>query len=201
MSDLSNAIPKRTAVTNAMLRIVANQGLDQLSVREVATAARVSIGTVQHYFPTKNAMLSAAYEEVVARIRTRLQAVKLGTDPRRNLTAVLRELLPLDEQRALECRIHLAFAARAATTPELAQIQRTSLAELHTAVTEAFTLSWNGHASRTSCALAAHVAIAAADGLALHAVSSDSWLPKRRQVASLGLALDALMAIRPATAR
>lgn len=196
MTDLSNAISKRTAVTNAMLHIVATYGLDQLSVREVAAAAHVSIGTVQHYFPTKDAMLSAAYEEVVARIRTRLQAVKLGADPRKNLAVVLRELLPLDEQRTVECRIHLAFAARAATKPELAQIQRASLAELHAGVTDAFTLAWNGRASRASSAVAAHAAIAIADGLALHAVSSESWLPPRRQTACLNFALDALMAVR-----
>ncbi len=201
MTDLSNAIPKRIAVTDAMLRIVADQGLDRLSVREVAAAARVSIGAVQHYFPTKDAMLSAAYEEVVARIRSRLRAVKIGSDPRQNLTVLLRELLPLDENRADECRIHLAFAARAATAPELAEIQRTSLAELHAAVAEAFTAAWHGHASRTACVTAAHAAIAAADGLALHAVSSDGWLLRRRQLATVDLVVDALMATQPTAAR
>ena len=191
----SNPIRKQDAVTDALLHIVAEGGLDQVSIREVAAGAQVSIGTVQHYFPTKDRMLAAAYEEVVRRIRSRLQAVKLGADLRQNLSTVLAQLLPLDEQRALEVRVHLAFAARAATMPELAQTQRVSLAEIHKAITQAFATAWGDRASRANCALAAHAAIAAADGLALHAISSAGWLARRRQTATLELALDALMAI------
>ena len=191
----SSPIPKQAAVTDALLHIVAERGLDQVSVREVAAGAKVSIGTVQHYFPTKDRMLAAAYEEVIRRIRSRLEAVPLGTDMRQNLANLLAELLPLDEQRVLEVRVHLAFAARAATTPQLAHTQRDALAELHQAVTEAFATAWGDHAPRATCALAAHAAIAAADGLALHAVSSAGWLPRRRQTATLELALDALMSI------
>jgi AcrR family transcriptional regulator len=191
----SNPIRKQAAVTDALLHIVAEHGLDQVSVREVAAGAQVSIGTVQHYFPTKDRMLAAAYQEVIRRIRSRLQAVKLGADMRQNLSTVLAELLPLDEQRVLEVRVHLAFAARAATMPELAQTQRVALAEIHKAITQAFATAWGDRASRATCALAAHAAIAAADGLALHAISSAGWLPPRRQTAALELALDALMSI------
>jgi AcrR family transcriptional regulator len=192
----SSPIPKQAAVTDALLHIIAERGLDQVSVREVAAGAKVSIGTVQHYFPTKDRMLAAAYEEVVRRIRSRLEAVKLGTDMRQNLSAVLAELLPLDPRRVVESRVHLAFAARAATMPQLARTQRVALAEIHEAVTETFATAWGHRASHAQCALAAHAAIAAADGLALHAVSSGGWLPRRRQTATLELALDALMSIR-----
>ncbi|MFL6086679.1 MAG: TetR/AcrR family transcriptional regulator [Mycobacterium sp.] len=195
MTEESSPVPKRAAVTDALLHIVAERGLDQVSVREVAAAANVSIGTVQHYFPTKDAMLTAAYDEVIARIRLRLQAVAFGTDTRRNLSALLAELLPLDEHRAVESRIHLAFAARAATMPQLARTQRTALADLHQAVTQAFATVWGDRASRATCSLAAHAAIAAADGLALHAISSRGWLSRRRQTATIEFALDALMAI------
>ena len=195
MSQESNPLRKEAAVTDALLHIVAERGLDQVSVREVAAGANVSIGTVQHYFRTKDRMLAAAYEEVVRRIRSRLEAVKLGADVRQNLSAVLAELLPLDARRVAESRVHLAFAARAATMPELARTQRVALAEIHRAVTQVFATVWGDHASRATCTLAAHAAIAAADGLALHAVSSGGWLPRRRQTATLELALDALMSI------
>ena len=38
---------RRTQLTDALLSITATRGLDQVSVREVASAAGVSIGTVQ----------------------------------------------------------------------------------------------------------------------------------------------------------
>lgn len=191
----ATALPTKSTITAAILRIVAEQGLEQVSVREVAAAAEVSIGTVQHHFPTKERMLAAAYEEVVVRIRSRPRAVRFGDDVGANLSAVLTELLPLNAGRRAESRVHLAFAARAATAPVLAKTQRHALTELHTALTDAFAAAWQDRAARKQCALAAHVAIATADGLALHAVSSAGWLPPRQQTAALDLALEALLAV------
>lgn len=193
MAQRSSPPGKQAAVTEALLRIVAERGLDEVSVREVAAGASVSIGTVQHYFPTKVGMLAAAYAEVVARIRSRLERVPLGPDVRQNLSAVLAELLPLDPRRITECRIHLAFGARAATIPELAETQRAALAEIHDGVTDAFAAAWGQRVPRSTCALAAHAAIAVTDGLALHAISSHGWLSRRRLAATLELALDALV--------
>lgn len=190
---MSNRRPRETAVTEAVLAIVAQRGLDQVSVREVATAAGVSIGTVQHYFPTKQRMLAAAYTETVRRIRARLEALPLGADPRRNMTLVLRELLPLDEQRRTETRVYLAFAAAAATSPSLAEIQQSVLTELHTALTDAFAQAWSNAATRTRCRLAAHATIALADGLALHAVTTTGWLRSRRLTATADLVIEALL--------
>jgi AcrR family transcriptional regulator len=190
---MSSRRPRETAVTEAVLGIVAARGLDQVSVREVATAAGVSIGTVQHYYPTKQQMLAAAYTETVRRIRARLEALPLGADGRRNMTLVLRELLPLDEQRRTETRVYVAFAAAAATAPSLAEIQQSVLTELHTALTDAFAAAWGNTATRTRCRLAAHAAIALADGLALHAVTTTGWLPSRHLTATVELVLDALL--------
>lgn len=192
----SSPLGKEAAITDALLGIVAERGLDEVSVREVAGRAQVSIGTVQHYFPTKDRMLAAAYDQVVAGIRSRLEAVEIGPDVRANLSAVLTQLLPLDKRRAVESRIHLAFAARAATMPALAETQRAVLAEIHTALTRAFALAWGLRDSHPRCTLAAHAAIAAADGLALHAVSSGGWPSARRQRETLDLTLDALLAGR-----
>lgn len=190
----SSPSPRAELVTDAVLGIVAERGLDHVSVREVAAAAGVSIGTVQHYFPTKDALLAGAYTEVLRRIRTRMRSVELGPDARRNLSAVLRELLPLDDRRTREARMQIAFATRAAVAPALAEIQRTALAELRDALTEAFALAWGGNAPAGRCRHAAQAAVAVADGLALHAISSGGWLSARRLTATLELTLDALVA-------
>jgi len=193
VSQLSTPRPRQAALTNALLGIVAERGLDEVSVRDVATAAGVSIGTVQYYFPTKDAMLGAAFTEVVDRIRTRMQAIELGPDVRANLSALLRELLPVDARRAEETRIWLAFAARAAISPTLAESQRTVLTEIVDALTEGFIAARGERADPTRCRLAAQVTVAAADGLALHAVSSGSK-PTRHLADPLEQLLDALLA-------
>lgn len=197
MQPKSSPSPRAAALTDTVLGIVAERGLDHVSVREVAAAGGVSIGTVQHYFPTKDAMLAGAYAEVVRRIRTRMSSVELGPDARRNLSVVLRELLPLDDQRNREVRMQIAFAARAAVAPDLAEIQRTALTELREALVDAFALAWGDDARARRGRHAAGAAIAVADGLALHAISSDGWLSPRQLTAALELTLDALVSAEP----
>lgn len=197
MEPMSAVRPREAALTEALLRIVADRGLDQASVREVAAEAGVSIGTVQHYFPTKDAMLAGAFTEVVARIRGRLVSTDLGPDVRRNLSVVLAQLLPLDAKRAAEARIQVAFAARAAHAPELAAIQRDVLRDVHQALADAFVVAGNQRLSAAEATLSAQIALAAVDGLALHAVSAAGALPPRRLKAALERLLDALVLSRP----
>lgn len=190
MGPLSSHRPREAALTDALLGIVADRGLDQVSVREVASAAGVSVGTVQHYFPTKDHMLAAAFTEVVRRIRHRVSSVCYGPSVRGNISAVLHELLPLDDLRSEEVRIQLAFAARAAHSPALATIQRSVLIEVTDALTEALAA---GGVTHEHCRAAARVALAAADGLAVHAVSSHGWLAATELTGALELLLDALV--------
>ncbi|GAA5134840.1 TetR/AcrR family transcriptional regulator [Pseudonocardia adelaidensis] len=175
MAELSTR-PTKDVLTDVLLDITAQHGLEAVSVRQVAAAAGVSIGTVQHHFPTKDAMLGAAFTEVVRRIRERVANVVLGPDVQRNLTTVLRELLPLDERRATEVRIQVAFAARAATAPALAAVQADILAEVTESIARVIALAGHGTDGPETSRRKAHIALAAVDGLALHAVSSGSWL-------------------------
>jgi len=182
---------RRERVTSAVLAVADSQGLDRVTVREVAARAEVSIGTVQHYFPTKDAMLVAAFEEVVRRIRARIEAITLSAQTRGNVLSVLQELLPLDDERATEVRVQLAFNARAMTDPDLAAVQRTILAELHAGL--AHVLASLPGTTEADAGTAAHVLVATADGLALHAVTTDGWLSATEQQRALGRAVASLV--------
>jgi AcrR family transcriptional regulator len=192
VAELSNR-PTKDVLTGVLLDITAQHGLEAVSVRQVATAAGVSIGTVQHHFPTKDEMLAAAFTEVVRRIRERVSNVVLGPDVRRNLTTVLRELLPLDERRATEVRIQVAFAARAATAPALAALQAGILAEVTGSIAGAFASAGPGEDGPDDSRRKAHIALAAVDGLALHAVSSGSWLGPATLTDTLDRLIDMLL--------
>jgi AcrR family transcriptional regulator len=193
VAQVSTPRSTKDVLTEALLDITAQHGLERVSVRQVATAAGVAIGTVQHYFPTKDAMLTAAFTEVVRRIRERVANATLGQDVRHNLSTVLRELLPLDERRTTEARIQMAFAARAATSPELAELQAGILAEVSESIAEAFTLAGRGN-DPEEAQTKARIALAAVDGLALHAVSSGSWLAAAALTDTLDHLLDLLLA-------
>ncbi|MGU3432936.1 TetR/AcrR family transcriptional regulator [Actinomycetes bacterium M1A6_2h] len=181
---------RRSAISAAILAIVAERGIEHASVREVAARAQVSIGTVQHYFPTKEAMLVDAYTSVFDRIRSRLSALEYGNDVHRNLSMVVEELLPIDERRAFEVRLHAAFAAKAATDPSLRSIETELLGAVYAELAAVLSSTWTE--SRRSAA--ARAVIALADGLALHGVSTDGLLTRQGYADTVSLVLTALLA-------
>jgi TetR/AcrR family transcriptional repressor of bet genes len=59
-------------MADAVLRALVADGFEGVSVRRVAALAGVSIGAVQHHFPTRDAMLGAAMDLSADRFRARL---------------------------------------------------------------------------------------------------------------------------------
>ncbi len=122
-----------------LLAVVAESGLEGASIRAIAARAGVAIGTVQHYFPTKDEMLRHAYRHVGADLGERAEArANTATSVKGAIREVMLELLPLDGRRAAALRVSVAFAARAMYVPELAEELRRDLAELQEAIAAAF---------------------------------------------------------------
>lgn len=182
------------SIVDATLRVVTDRGLDRVTVREVAAEASVAIGTVQHWFRTKDDLIVAAFTAVVTGIRERVDAVELGDDVRGDLIGALTQLLPLDDRRRDEARVQLAFAARAAVSPTLAHLQREVLGEVRAALTQAFVRA--GVTDRQRCADAAASVLALVDGLAMHAVSSGDRPRAVDQLRMVTLVVDGLLADR-----
>ena len=71
---------RRARIADAILRIAATRGLDEVSLRDVAAEAGVSMGQVQHYFATKSEMLKFACAYMVEQTRQAI-ADALGDGP------------------------------------------------------------------------------------------------------------------------
>lgn len=116
---------RREQIAAALMRVATNEGLEAVSLRHVAAEAGVTSGMVQHYFPSKEAMMDFAMQSASARFEARMtEAVAaLGEDPsvRALLRTMLVTLLPLDESQRADGRVALAFLARAATRPDAAK--------------------------------------------------------------------------------
>lgn len=131
---------QRARLAAVVLDIVAERGLEAASVRAIADAAGVSIGTVQHYFPTKDELLLYTFVHIGHELDDRVERiVKRAWSGRRALRAILLELLPLDARRRAALRVSIAFATRAINHPVLAaqlakdlEALRAGLAELLT---------------------------------------------------------------------
>src|SRR5262245_63737541 len=107
---------RRSRIAEAILRIAATRGLDEVSLRDVAAEAGVSMGQVQHYFATKSEMLRFACAYMVDRTRRAiadaLAAAPGPTSARAALRATMIQLLPLDDARRTGVWVWMAFLAR-----------------------------------------------------------------------------------------
>jgi AcrR family transcriptional regulator len=108
-------------LTDAVVAIIAESGFEALSVRTVAARAGMSIGAVQHHFPTKSQMLAAAMREVAGQEGERFERAAAAGDVTSRREALLDVLVPRDA-RDLTARVWLQFAARAVVDPELSTI-------------------------------------------------------------------------------
>ncbi|HVX43124.1 MAG TPA: TetR/AcrR family transcriptional regulator [Mycobacteriales bacterium] len=157
---------RKVELAEALLDIAAEGGLDRVSVREVAAAARVSIGAVQHHFSTKDDMLVFAFEYVVDRSAARVAALPQDGPIADVLRASLLELLPLDAGRHRETSVYVAFAARAAVSPRLAEVHRRTHDRIRTELAEALTELGADDPARDAAVL-----LSALDGLIFTAIT------------------------------
>lgn len=132
---------RRASLAGVVADIAADEGLEAVTVRAVASAAGVSVGTVQHYFGTKDAMMLHAYEHVSSAVAARVEAaVADARAPREAVRAILLAMLPTDAESRRIIKVSVAFETRALHSPELAARTRADNAELQAAFEELFRL-------------------------------------------------------------
>src|SRR5438270_11316807 len=113
---------RRRQVVAVASRLIAEAGLDAVTVRDVANAADCSTAIVSHYFHNKKELLFLTYRASIDRATERCDAV-LGAEGA-DLRAYLAEIMPLDEERLIEWKIWVAFWAKAVSDPDIAAAQR-----------------------------------------------------------------------------
>ncbi|MQA97055.1 MAG: TetR family transcriptional regulator [Streptosporangiales bacterium] len=178
MPRVANHGLRRRQVAEALLRVVAEGGLDAASLPRVAAEAGTSVGLIQRYFRSKDDLLEFAFDHLYSRTLERLAAVGPADSVREGLARGLAVLLPLDEERVREGRMLLAYMARASVNPRLArphiegtlEIRRLTAAALRQAERDG-EVAPGIDPEREAIALAAYV-----DGLAVHMLSAPGSL-------------------------
>jgi AcrR family transcriptional regulator len=113
---------RRQQVVAVASRLIAEAGLDAVTVRDVASAADCSTAIVSHYFHNKKELLFLTYQGSIDRATERAN-VAVGPDGT-DVRGFLAEIMPLDEERLIEWKIWVAFWAKAVSDPEIAASQR-----------------------------------------------------------------------------
>ncbi|MET3141277.1 UNVERIFIED_ORG: AcrR family transcriptional regulator [Arthrobacter sp. UYEF2] len=186
MPKLVDAEARRAEIVQAVFRIIAVDGLERASLREVADEAGLAVGSVRHYFAGSEELLSHSFAVVVDRIMVRLTAALPamaasvpGTGPHREaVLTLLSEFLPLDEERAVDACVWMAFKNAARTRPFLAAEADRSHREVAAVVGQVITaLVPDDGDGQQSLAVEAESLLATLDGLCMHALLQPAWMP------------------------
>src|SRR5436309_895753 len=98
-----DAVARRQEVVEAVFRIVAVDGLERASLREVADEAGLAVGSVRHYFSSSDDLQVFAFAAVVDRIVARLEKALMDVEAAESgspehhwaVLTLLGQLLPL----------------------------------------------------------------------------------------------------------
>ncbi|KWX23579.1 TetR family transcriptional regulator [Mycolicibacterium wolinskyi] len=108
---------RRETIARALWRVVDHRGVQRLSLREVAAEAEMSHGQLQHYFASRQEMLSFAMdfaaEQTAQRVARGLQALGAAPHPRDVLRLILIEMLPLHDDARATSRMNAAYVLEA----------------------------------------------------------------------------------------
>jgi AcrR family transcriptional regulator len=174
---------RRQDVVQAVLRIIAVDGLERASLREVADEAGLAVGSVRHYFAGSEELLAFSFGSVVDRIVSRLQrllpavdgAVPGSPEHRQAVLTLLGGMLPLDQDSAVEACAWLAFKNAARIRPFLAAVADRSHREV-AAVVGSVVASLQPDEPQENLVVEAERLLATLDGLCMHALLQPGWM-------------------------
>jgi AcrR family transcriptional regulator len=183
-----DAAQRRQEIVGAVCRIIATDGLERASLREVADEAGLAVGSVRHYFDSSDDLLAYSFAAVSDRLLTRLNKALAGLGPAaddpdtgRAVLTLLGEFLPLDEERALDACAWLAFRNAARIRPFLAAEADRSHRAVAAVVGQVITRLLHeddpgGADAGPQLVTAAEHLLATLDGLAMHALLQPGWM-------------------------
>jgi AcrR family transcriptional regulator len=128
-SAAQHAADQRDRILAVTTDLVADHGYEPLRLRDIADAAGVSIGLLQHYFDSREKLLGAAFTRHCADTLAHLEASRRGaTDEWGRISAIVRSLVQQPDA-VRSARTWVEFVAAASRHPAL----RPGLAEVYAA--------------------------------------------------------------------
>ncbi|GAA4930852.1 TetR/AcrR family transcriptional regulator [Actinoplanes utahensis] len=120
MSRTADRSAQGETLSRAVWSVLAEQGLERLTVRAVAAAAGCTTGLVMHRFPNRRALLLHARHLLHQVTRERVEALEsAAATPRAALRAVLQQSMAPDEATRQEAVVWTGFLAAAVADEEL----------------------------------------------------------------------------------
>lgn len=116
---------RRKRLVEAVWALAFRGGIEQVTLRKVADEAGVSMGQVQHYYPSMQTLVRDALDRAVQAVNANIEsAVRAAgaTDPETLLRACLYAVVSPAEESLRLMRFGLAATGRAASDPTMARL-------------------------------------------------------------------------------
>jgi AcrR family transcriptional regulator len=112
---------RREALVDATLRCLKAHGHEGVSVRRISAAAGVSIGLINHHFPSKSGLVAEAYETLALSLQDsiRKQAENRTASPRDRLSGFFRASFAPELLDPALFNVWLVFWSMVAHSPEI----------------------------------------------------------------------------------
>lgn len=112
---------RHAEIVRALWQVIAEHGIDGVSLRVVAQAAGVSIGRIQHYFGSREALVLAGLTRLIDQAVSAYQGTS-DAPPRDRLFHVLAQQVPRTEPGRIGVAVWYAYLATAITDPRIRAI-------------------------------------------------------------------------------
>jgi AcrR family transcriptional regulator len=176
------AAVRREALVDATLRCLQQFGHDGVSVRRISAAAGVSIGLINHHFPSKSGLVAEAYETLALSLQEsiRAQADDPKAAPRERLSGFFRASFAPELLDPRLFNVWLVFWSMVAHSPEIRAVHERTYRK-YRATLEALLsrLAQSGQAPQFKLRQAAIALAALLDGLWVElSLSASNFKPK-----------------------
>ncbi|MFE7509401.1 TetR/AcrR family transcriptional regulator [Promicromonospora sp. NPDC057488] len=112
---------RRWEIVFALWLVIAEQGIEGVSLRHVAAEAGVSMGRIQHYFGTKDALVLAGCTALVDRAYGGYQETA-DAAPRERLLHVMTQQIPRDDAGRIGVSVWYAYVAKSINDAAVRQV-------------------------------------------------------------------------------
>ena len=127
---------RRTLVLEAAARLIADEGLLAATMRRIADAAGISLGTLTHHFASVDDLLAQALEFASIRFTDALIGKGAKGSGLLRLHALCRAVVPDDVEAVRQWRLWIQFWSRAVYDPELTRTHDRRYRAWHATVEE-----------------------------------------------------------------
>lgn len=112
---------RRAMVLDAAVRVIADEGLLAATMRRIADASQISLGTLTHHFESVDQLLAEALERASIRFTDVLTKEHQKGTALQRLTSLVDAVIPDDVETIRQWHLWIAFWSRAIHDPKLAR--------------------------------------------------------------------------------